>query len=150
AVLTDVADKTGLAVDARLVAHDVAQELTGGADKGPAVILLILAWGLANDGDPVIDAINDDRMLVGNEPAEVGDHFLALGNLKIFLGGGISWRSQERLKSGYWQRAVHKLPSSHNAQSTGQLSESPGITAIWIAFLIGKGGSLASPRFWWG
>src|SRR5580765_414351 len=75
AVLTDVADEAGLAVDVRLVAHDVAQELTGGADKGPAIVLLVFAWSLANDGDPVIDAIDDDRVLVGNEPAKIGDHF---------------------------------------------------------------------------
>ena len=74
AVLANVSNQASLAVDPRFVAHDVGQELAGGADERAPVVLLILARSLANDGDPVIDAVDDHRVLVGNEPGEVGDH----------------------------------------------------------------------------
>src|SRR4029077_18897160 len=75
-VLTDVADETGLAVDVRLVAHDVGQELTGSTDEGAPVILFVFAWSLADHGDPIIDALDYDRVLVGNEPGGIGDHLI--------------------------------------------------------------------------
>ena len=73
-VLANVSNQASLAVDARFVAHDVGQELTGGADEGPAIVFLVFARSLPHDGNAVIDAIDDHRVLVGNEPGEIGDH----------------------------------------------------------------------------
>ena len=47
------------------VAHDVAEELAGGAHEGAAIVLLILPWRFAYHCDAVVHAIQYDWMFVG-------------------------------------------------------------------------------------